>query len=119
MVEAMACGTPVVATNCGSVPEIIEDGVSGYICRSLRELIDSVAAARRLDRAGCRAYAEARFSSKAMTDGYERIYRQTFLSNDPDQAAMESARSPGRFSGRQGPRTASGAYAHSAGGFGP
>jgi len=93
MVEAMACGTPVVATNCGSVPEVVENGVSGFICRSLREMIDSVAAARRLDRAGCRAYAEARFSAIAMADGYERIYRQTFLSNDPDHAAMESARS--------------------------
>ena len=91
MVEAMACGTPVVATNCGSVPEIIEDGVSGYICRSLRELIDSVAAARRLDRAGCRAYAEARFSAKAMTDGYERIYSQMLLRNDRVPAVMESA----------------------------
>ena len=90
MVEAMACGTPVVATNCGSVPEIIEDSVSGYICRSLRELIDSVAAARRLDRAGCRAYAEARFSAKAMTDGYERIYSQMLLRNDRVPAVMES-----------------------------
>jgi glycosyltransferase involved in cell wall biosynthesis len=90
MVEAMACGTPVVATNCGSVPEIIEDGVSGYICRSLRELIDSVAAAPRLDRAGCRAYAEARFSAKAMTDGYERIYSQMLLRNDRVPAVMES-----------------------------
>jgi glycosyltransferase involved in cell wall biosynthesis len=89
MVEAMACGTPVVATNCGSVPEVVENGVSRFICRSLRELIDSVVSARRLDRAGCRAYAEARFSASVMADGYERIYRQTVPRNDPVRAEME------------------------------
>ena len=76
MVEAMACGTPVVAMDCGSVSEVVEDGVSGFISRSFPELIDSVARARLLDRAGCRAYVEARFSASAMADGYEEVYRQ-------------------------------------------
>ena len=79
MVEAMACGTPVVATNCGSVPEIVEDGVSGFICESLREMIDKVGSAQRLDRTRCRAYAEARFSATVMADGYEEVYRQTLF----------------------------------------
>jgi glycosyltransferase involved in cell wall biosynthesis len=83
MVEAMACGTPVVATNAGSVSEIVGDGVSGFICRSLRELIDSVAGARRLDRAACRAYAESRFSTRAMADGYEQIYREAIVGDPP------------------------------------
>jgi glycosyltransferase involved in cell wall biosynthesis len=76
MVEAMACGTPVVGMDCGSVSEVIEDGVSGFISRSLPELIESVARARLLDRRTCRAYAEARFSACAMADGYEEVYRQ-------------------------------------------
>jgi glycosyltransferase involved in cell wall biosynthesis len=79
MVEAMACGTPVVATNCGSVPEIVENGVSGFVCESLREMIDKVASAQRLDRTKCRAYAEARFSAAAMADGYEEVYRQALI----------------------------------------
>jgi glycosyltransferase involved in cell wall biosynthesis len=83
MVEAMACGTPVVATNCGSVPEVIRDGVSGFVCRSLRELIDSVARARTLDRTQCRAYAEERFSAAVMTDAYEDVYRQQVSSPVP------------------------------------
>lgn len=79
MVEAMACGTPVVAMDCGSVSEIVQDGVSGYVSRSLPELIDSVARARLLNRAGCRTYAEARFSARAMADRYEEVYRQVAL----------------------------------------
>jgi glycosyltransferase involved in cell wall biosynthesis len=79
MVEAMACGTPVVATNCGSVPEIVEDGVSGFICESLREMIDKVGSAQRLDRTRCRAYAEARFSATVMADGYEEVYRRALF----------------------------------------
>lgn len=79
MVEAMACGTPVVAMDCGSVSEIVQDGVSGYVSRSLPELIDSVARARLLNRAGCRAYVEARFSARAMADGYEEVYRHVAL----------------------------------------
>jgi glycosyltransferase involved in cell wall biosynthesis len=79
MVEAMACGTPVVATNCGSVPEIIDDGVSGFICKSLRDMIDKVGSAQLLDRTQCRAYAEARFSAAVMADGYEEVYRQALV----------------------------------------
>jgi glycosyltransferase involved in cell wall biosynthesis len=91
MVEAMACGTPVVATNCGSVGEIVKDGVSGYVCRSLRELIDSVAAARKLDRSGCRAYAEAHFSAGAMADGYERIYQNMHGQKTPLTTPTQAA----------------------------
>jgi glycosyltransferase involved in cell wall biosynthesis len=80
MVESMACGTPVVAMDCGSVSEVVEDGISGFISPSLPELIDSIAPARLLDRAGCRAYVEARFSASAMADGYEDVYRQVATS---------------------------------------
>jgi glycosyltransferase involved in cell wall biosynthesis len=74
MVEAMACGTPVIAMRCGSVPEVVADGVSGFICGSMRDFIDAVPRAASIDRAACRAYAQARFSAAAMTNGYEDAY---------------------------------------------
>jgi glycosyltransferase involved in cell wall biosynthesis len=76
MVEAMACGTPVVAMNCGSVPEIVSDGLSGFVCHSMWEFMDAVPRVASLDRAACRDYAQARFSSQIMTDCYESLYAE-------------------------------------------
>lgn len=75
MVEAMACGTPVLAMDCGSVPEIVSHGVSGFVCHSLSELVESVSRVASLDRSQCRAHAETHFSAATMADGYEAIYR--------------------------------------------
>jgi glycosyltransferase involved in cell wall biosynthesis len=75
MVESMACGTPVIAMACGSVPEVVEDGVSGFVCRSMDEMEAAVPRAGTIDRARCRAAAERRFSASAMADGYEQAYR--------------------------------------------
>lgn len=83
MVEAMACGTPVVAMSCGSVPEVVSDGVSGFICHSMWEFIDAVPKVASLDRAACRAYAESRFSSLVMADRYEALYAE--LLGDAEQ----------------------------------
>jgi glycosyltransferase involved in cell wall biosynthesis len=77
MVEAMACGTPVIAMNCGSVPEVVADGVSGFVCDSLRDFMDAVPRAASIDREACRRYVETRFSAAAMADGYEDVYRRT------------------------------------------
>ncbi len=74
MVEAMACGTPVVAMKCGSVPEVVTDGVTGFICSSMRQFVDAVPRVASLDRVACRAVAEDRFSAQVMTVGYERVY---------------------------------------------
>ena len=76
MVEALACGTPVVARPAGAVPEIVQDGVTGYLGRSVEELAGAVERVGHLDRAACRRAAETRFSAAAMTDGYERLYEQ-------------------------------------------
>jgi glycosyltransferase involved in cell wall biosynthesis len=74
MVEAMATGTPVIATNVGSVPEVVVNGVTGVVCDSLREMIDAVSRVGDLDRAACRRHVEERFSPQAMAEGYERVY---------------------------------------------
>ena len=75
MIEAMACGTPVIAYRCGSVPEIIEDGVSGFIVNSIEEAVAAVPRALALDRAGVRAAFENRFTVDRMADDYVALYR--------------------------------------------
>jgi glycosyltransferase involved in cell wall biosynthesis len=74
MAEALACGTPVLATRRGSVPELIEDGVTGWIGDDENALVEAVSRADQLDRAACRETAERRFSPAAMADGYEAAY---------------------------------------------
>ena len=76
MVEAMACGTPVLALCDGSVPEIVADGKTGAICHDEEELIAATRRIADLDRGACRAAVEDRFSPAAMAHGYERVYRK-------------------------------------------
>lgn len=75
MVEAMACGTPVVALERGAVPEVVDDGVTGFFTRDRDALPTLVERACELDRRRVRARAEARFGVAAMTDRYEAAYR--------------------------------------------
>ncbi len=74
MPEALACGTPVLALRDGSVPEVLEHGVTGFVCHFESELVQAVEHLSELDRATCRAEAERRFSPSAMAVGYERIF---------------------------------------------
>jgi glycosyltransferase involved in cell wall biosynthesis len=76
MIEAMACGTPVVARPCGSVPEIVRPGVNGFIADSVAELVDAVKRIDTIDRARCREDFEERFSVRRMVDDYEALYRR-------------------------------------------
>jgi glycosyltransferase involved in cell wall biosynthesis len=76
MIEAMACGTPVIAYRSGSVPEVIEDGVTGFIVESQEEAIDAVKQLARLDRRKVRQRFEERFSAHRMARAYEGHYRQ-------------------------------------------
>ncbi len=75
MVEAMATGTPVIAYKAGSVPEVVVDGVTGYISDTVHGMVEAVARIPEIDRRACRAHVEEHFSAAAMADGYERVYR--------------------------------------------
>jgi glycosyltransferase involved in cell wall biosynthesis len=76
MIEAMACGTPVIARPCGSVPEVVVDGRTGFVADTLVELAEAVKRLDEIDRAACRRHVEERFSTRRMTEDYERIYRR-------------------------------------------
>lgn len=76
VVEAMACGTPVIATRRGSMPEIIRDGENGFLVDSIEAAVEAVPAAATLDRRQIRESARERFSQERMVEGYLRVYRQ-------------------------------------------
>lgn len=76
MVEAMACGTPVIALRRGSVPEIIESGKTGFIVDSIAEMSEAVAKLDSISADDCRKHVEENFSLKNMVDGYEEAYRK-------------------------------------------
>jgi len=81
MVEAMACGTPVLAYPRGAVPEVVADGVTGYLCRDEEEMAARVADLDRVDRRACREHVLARFSVARMVDGYEEAYRRVLAAD--------------------------------------
>jgi glycosyltransferase involved in cell wall biosynthesis len=74
MIESMACGTPVIATRWGAVPEVIEDGRSGVIVDEYHEMAGALADADKLEPLECRRYAEERFSAERMVRDYEAAY---------------------------------------------
>ena len=103
MPEALACGTPVLALRAGSVPEVIEPGVTGFICADEDELVDAVRHLPEIDRLRCRREAERRFSPAAMADSYEQVYEQ-LIRNGPRSAATLSVPSrPAHANGHQQP----------------
>jgi glycosyltransferase involved in cell wall biosynthesis len=79
MIESMACGTPVIATNRGAVPEVIEHGRSGIIVEHYREMAEAVERADGLEPLECRRYVEERFSQERMVDDYVAAYREAIV----------------------------------------
>jgi glycosyltransferase involved in cell wall biosynthesis len=75
MVEALASGTPVIGLRRGSVPEIVDDGRTGFVCANLDEMVDSVGRLDEIDGGACRRAAAVRFDASVMVDGYEAVYR--------------------------------------------
>jgi len=88
MIEAMACGTPVIAWRCGSVPEVVDDGVTGRIVDSIDEAVAAVDDVTALDRSAVRRRFEERFSAERMVDDYLTVYE---LAVSAATTAMSSA----------------------------
>lgn len=76
MIEAMACGTPVVALRGGAVAEVVADGVTGFVCDHPEQLPDAIARVDTIDPAACRRHVAAHFGIAQFGSGYERIYRE-------------------------------------------
>ncbi len=74
MIEAFACGVPVIARPRGSVPEIVRDGKTGFIASTVEELAEAVKCIDRLSRAACRTEFETRFTIAHVAEGYEQLY---------------------------------------------
>jgi glycosyltransferase involved in cell wall biosynthesis len=90
MIESLACGTPVIAFNHGSVPEILEHGKTAFIVESVEEAVDAVKRLDLLDRGVCRQQFELKFSVEAMVDGYEVAYEKVVA----EKRLRQSPRSP-------------------------
>ena len=76
LIEAMACGTPILARPRGSVPEIVTDGVNGFHCENVEEMIRALDRIDRIDRRACRAAFEERFTARRMALDYVRVYER-------------------------------------------
>src|SRR6186997_1888978 len=83
LIEAMACGTPVLAYRQGSIPEIIDHGVTGYICDNIGEMAQAVAGLSLIDRARCREIFEQRFTVERMAKDYVAIYENMAAAHRP------------------------------------
>jgi glycosyltransferase involved in cell wall biosynthesis len=92
MIEAMACGTPVVALNRGSVPEVVADGVTGFILDDPADLPAAIRKAADLDPAACRSHVERNFDVAVMAEGYERMYAHAAASGASCRARALRAR---------------------------
>jgi glycosyltransferase involved in cell wall biosynthesis len=82
VVEAMACGTPVVAFRRGSMPEVVRNGVTGFLVETVDEAVAAVARIGELERRACRRWVGERFSQRRMVHDYLEVYERV-LSGEP------------------------------------
>lgn len=92
MAEALASGTPVISTPCGAASEIVDQGVTGFLCEDVDEMVAAVHAVEDLDRAACRRAAETRFSIDRMVRDHVRLYEELAR---PARPAVRRSPSPG------------------------
>lgn len=76
MIESMACGAPVIGFNRGAVPELVEDGVTGFVVEDVEQMAAAIAKVSLIDRGACRRRVEERFSINRMVDEYEALYKR-------------------------------------------
>jgi len=84
MVEALACGTPVIARALGSTPEVIRHGRTGFLCSTVDEMVDACQRLDSIDRFACRQDVEERFSARAMARRYVDVYRRVCGAANPE-----------------------------------
>jgi glycosyltransferase involved in cell wall biosynthesis len=89
MIEAMACGTPVLGARMGSIPEIVVDGETGYLCDSVEAAVAKVPSLARLERLACRLRVEAVFSLERMIDRYLEVYAEALRLGTPPAPSAE------------------------------
>jgi glycosyltransferase involved in cell wall biosynthesis len=102
MIEAMACGTPVLAFRCGSVPEIIDEGVTGAIVETMDEAIAALPRIIAFDRKKVRQRFEQRFSATRMAEDYVEIYH-SLVESDVERRRLDIAKPPANLNAN-GPR---------------
>lgn len=87
MIEALACGTPVIAFPEGAAPEIVEDGVTGYLCADEDEMVQRVLEIDKIDRRACRASIEGHFNARRMVKEYLELFEELHAQRRPDHWA--------------------------------
>lgn len=90
MIEALACGTPVIVRRCGSSPEVITHGVSGFICDDKQDFINAIQNIDTISRASCRREFEQRFTLGHMTEKYEGLYRNIISSSNARHSGAQA-----------------------------
>ncbi len=88
MIEAMACGCPVIAMRRGSVPEVMDDGVTGFVVENVDEAVAAFGRLDQIDRNGVRAQFEKRFTSRRMAEDYVRLYKRLIAARHPQLRAV-------------------------------
>lgn len=101
MIEAMACGTPTIAFPCGSVPEIMTDGVTGFVADGVEEAVEALGRVGQISRKACRREFERRFTSPRMASEYLALYN-AFV--QPEPMFEQELKLPGREPGVAGTR---------------
>jgi glycosyltransferase involved in cell wall biosynthesis len=92
LIEAMSCGTPCIAWRAGSVPEVVDHGVTGWIVDSIAAAVDAVRRVHFLDRAAVRARFEKRFSAERMANDYVQLYEKILRTDTRSRSAVACVR---------------------------
>ena len=94
MIEAMACGTPVIAFDAGSVQEVVDVGLTGFVVHSVEGAIDAILRLDSIDRATVRSTFERRFSVERMMEDYVEVYHRLLCARPTSRRSRRPARSP-------------------------
>ncbi len=117
LIEAMACGTPIIAFKCGSVSEIVDEGVSGFIVESVNEATAAIARIPTLDRAKVRATFKRRFTVERMADDYLQLYRRLIDTQALSRRRAAANPMPAQREETEAGRHLDGSLAHTSQGF--